>query len=70
MIARRVSFWQELRAGHHGTLVRVTSLALTLLVWEWYGRGVDPVFMSYPTAILEAVPAMMRGGCRARCSPA
>ena len=38
------------------------SLALTLLVWEWYGRGVDPVFMSYPTAIVEAVPAMIASG--------
>jgi NitT/TauT family transport system permease protein len=59
---RRVSFWQELRAGQHGTMVRVLSLAFTLLIWEWYGRGVDPVFMSYPTAILEAVPAMIASG--------
>jgi ABC-type nitrate/sulfonate/bicarbonate transport system permease component len=62
VIARRVSFWQEVRTGQHGTMVRVLSLALTLLVWEWYGRGVDPVFMSYPTAILEAVPAMIASG--------
>jgi ABC-type nitrate/sulfonate/bicarbonate transport system permease component len=60
--SRRVSFWQELRSGQHGTLVRVTSLAATLAIWEWYGRGVDPVFMSYPTAILEAVPAMIASG--------
>jgi ABC-type nitrate/sulfonate/bicarbonate transport system permease component len=59
---RRVSFWQEVRAGQHGTMVRVLSLALTLIIWEWYGRGVDPVFMSYPTAILEAVPAMIASG--------
>lgn len=60
--ANRASFWQELRAGEHGTLVRVVSLGLTLAIWEWYGRGVDPVFMSYPTAILEAVPAMIASG--------
>jgi ABC-type nitrate/sulfonate/bicarbonate transport system permease component len=59
---RRVSFWQEVRAGQRGTMVRVLSLALTLIIWEWYGRGVDPVFMSYPTAILEAVPAMIASG--------
>jgi ABC-type nitrate/sulfonate/bicarbonate transport system permease component len=62
VIARRESFWREVRTGQHGTMVRVLSLALTLLVWEWYGRGVDPVFMSYPTAILEAVPAMIASG--------
>jgi NitT/TauT family transport system permease protein len=38
------------------------SVALTLLAWEWYGRGVDPVFLSYPTAILAAVPAMLATG--------
>jgi NitT/TauT family transport system permease protein len=48
--------------GRHGTAVRLTSLALTLLAWEWYGRGVDPVFMSYPTAILQTVPGMLRSG--------
>jgi ABC-type nitrate/sulfonate/bicarbonate transport system permease component len=57
-----MSFLREVRAGQHGRLVRVLSLAVTLLVWEWYGRGVDPVFMSYPTAILEAVPAMLATG--------
>jgi ABC-type nitrate/sulfonate/bicarbonate transport system permease component len=59
---RRASFWEEVRAGQHGTLVRALSLALTLGVWEWYGRGVDPVFMSYPTAILQAIPAMIASG--------
>ena len=42
--------------------VRVSSVALTLGLWEWYGRGVDPIFMSYPTAILAAVPAMIAKG--------
>src|SRR5207253_2012742 len=56
------SFLRQVRAGEHGRLVRIVSLAVTLGVWEWYGRGVDPVFMSYPTAILEAIPAMIRSG--------
>jgi NitT/TauT family transport system ATP-binding protein len=42
--------------------VRVTSLLLTLALWEWYGRGVDPIFMSYPTAIVAAVPNMIAKG--------
>jgi len=37
-------------------------VAVTLLVWEWYGRGVDPIFLSYPTAILAAVPRMLQQG--------
>lgn len=43
-------------------LVRSLSIAATLGGWEWYGRGVDPVFMSYPTAIVGAVPKMLERG--------
>jgi NitT/TauT family transport system permease protein len=53
---------RDIGAGRHGNLVRFMSVALTLLAWEWYGRGVDPVFLSYPTAILAAVPAMLATG--------
>lgn len=56
------SFVQEALAGRKATTVRVTSVVLTFIIWEWYGRGVDPIFFSYPTAILEAVPAMVRSG--------
>jgi ABC-type nitrate/sulfonate/bicarbonate transport system ATPase subunit/ABC-type nitrate/sulfonate/bicarbonate transport system permease component len=46
----------------HPNLVRVLSVVLTLVLWEWYGRGVDPIFMSYPTAIVAAVPQMIARG--------
>jgi ABC-type nitrate/sulfonate/bicarbonate transport system permease component len=59
---KRQPFLRELFAGQRGTLVRVGSLIVTFLVWEWYGRGVDPIFFSYPTAILAAVPDMIRSG--------
>lgn len=49
-------------AGDYPNLVRLASLAATLGIWEWYGRTVDRVFMSYPSAIVEAVPAMLRRG--------
>lgn len=42
--------------------VRLASVAATLLAWEIYGRGVDPIFLSYPTAILAAMPAMLASG--------
>lgn len=46
----------------NGHLIRCLSVAATLGAWEWYGRGVDPVFMSYPTAIVAAVPQMLARG--------
>ena len=46
----------------HPKAVRVFSLALTLGIWEWYGRGVDPIFFSYPTAIVSAFPVMVKSG--------
>ena len=60
--APRRSFIHEMLAGRQGKFVRLGSLVLTFAVWEWYGRGVDPVFFSYPTAILSAVPDMVRSG--------
>jgi NitT/TauT family transport system permease protein len=45
-----------------GTIVRVVSVAATLAAWEWYGRGIDPIFLSYPTAIMAAVPKMLASG--------
>jgi ABC-type nitrate/sulfonate/bicarbonate transport system permease component len=59
---RHAGFMQNLRAGRHGTIVRISSVALTLIAWEIYGRQVDPVFLSYPTAILAALPAMLASG--------
>jgi len=58
----RRSVIRNILAGRHGTLVRVVSVVLTLLAWEAYGRQVDAVFMSYPTAILAAVPQMIMSG--------
>lgn len=49
-------------AGERPNVVRFISLAVTLAGWEWYGRSVDPVFMSYPSAIVAAVPALLATG--------
>jgi NitT/TauT family transport system permease protein len=43
-------------------VLRAVSLLVTVGIWEWYGRSVNPVFLSYPTAILQAVPAMLATG--------
>jgi NitT/TauT family transport system permease protein len=43
-------------------LIRVFSVLATLLLWEWLGRGISPIFFSYPTAILRTVPSMIQSG--------
>ena len=53
---------KQFRLTDYPNAIRIASIVLTLSLWEWYGRGVDPIFMSYPTAILAAVPAMIAKG--------
>jgi NitT/TauT family transport system ATP-binding protein len=53
---------RKFRLTDHPNAVRLASLGLTLGAWEWYGRGVDPIFFSYPTAVAAAVPAMIASG--------
>jgi NitT/TauT family transport system permease protein len=43
-------------------LIRAMSVLATLLLWEWFGRGISPIFFSYPTAILRTVPGMIQSG--------
>jgi NitT/TauT family transport system permease protein len=54
--------YRRVISGGYPNLVRIFSVAATLGIWEWYGRTVDRIFMSYPTAIVEAVPAMLERG--------
>jgi NitT/TauT family transport system permease protein len=42
--------------------LRAASVLATLAVWEWYGRGINPIFFSYPTAIVVAVPELITSG--------
>lgn len=43
-------------------VVRVTAVVVALVLWEIFGRGVDPLFMSYPSAILSAAVGVLRTG--------
>jgi NitT/TauT family transport system permease protein len=54
--------WRSLSEFRRGAILRTASVVVTLAVWEWYGRGVDPILMSYPTAIAAAVPRMLASG--------
>ena len=43
-------------------IVRTLSVIIVLSTWEVLGRQVDPLFMSYPTAIAVAASAMIASG--------
>ena len=43
-------------------IVRTLSVIIVLSAWEVLGRQVDPLFMSYPTAIAVAASAMIASG--------
>jgi len=58
----RTTFWQRLLRGQYGLAVRISSVLATLAVWEWFGRSVNPIFASYPSAIVAAVPEMITSG--------
>lgn len=45
-----------------GVAIRVVSLAVVLTVWELYGRSVNPILFTYPTAVAEAFAELMGSG--------
>jgi NitT/TauT family transport system permease protein len=42
--------------------VTTGSLVVLLLLWEYFGRDINPIFGSYPSAIFTAFVAMVRNG--------
>jgi ABC-type nitrate/sulfonate/bicarbonate transport system permease component len=42
------------RRGVPSWVITVSSVAFLLLLWEWFGRDINPVFGSYPSAIAQA----------------
>ncbi|HZR99538.1 MAG TPA: ABC transporter permease [Chloroflexota bacterium] len=43
-------------------LIRGGSLLLVLIVWEIYGRSVNPVLFTYPTAVFQAFVELVGSG--------
>jgi len=43
-------------------LLRASSVILLLIVWEVFGRDVNPLFLSYPTAIARACVQLLISG--------
>jgi len=50
------------KRGMPRSAVTVTTLAVLLLIWEYFGRDINPIFGSYPSAIVEAFVALVRNG--------
>ncbi|MQA11549.1 MAG: ABC transporter permease subunit [Pseudonocardiaceae bacterium] len=43
-------------------MLRLSSVAAILLAWEIYGRSINPILLSYPTAVANAAADMMADG--------
>jgi len=50
------------RARFQANLVRIVSLVVVLFIWEQYGKSVNPVLFTYPTAILAALIELTASG--------
>jgi ABC-type nitrate/sulfonate/bicarbonate transport system permease component len=46
----------------HPNLIRVISVTIFLLIWEYFGRKTDPILFTYPTAVAEAFITLVASG--------
>lgn len=53
---------RPLRLADHPGLVRALSAGVVLALWEIFGRRVNPLFLSYPSAILRAFVELLLSG--------
>ncbi len=53
---------QTFRLTDHLSAVRVASAIFVLVLWEIFGRQVNPLFLSYPSAIFEALLQLLKTG--------
>jgi ABC-type nitrate/sulfonate/bicarbonate transport system permease component len=50
------------RLADHLSLVRAASAVVVVLLWEIFGRQVNPLFLSYPSAIVAALVQLLKTG--------
>jgi ABC-type nitrate/sulfonate/bicarbonate transport system permease component len=50
------------RGSQRNAIIRLVAVAVVLAGWEVFGRQIEPLFMSYPTAIGTAAVDMIRSG--------
>src|SRR5256886_7548336 len=42
--------------------IRTASVAVFFVIWEYYGRRMDPIFMAPPSAIFDAALQLIHSG--------
>lgn len=50
------------RLADHLGMVRAVSVVVVILLWEYFGRDVNPLFLSYPSAIARAFVQLIGNG--------
>jgi ABC-type nitrate/sulfonate/bicarbonate transport system permease component len=50
------------RLSNHPNVIRVTAVGLFLLGWELYGRSLNPIFLSWPSAVALAFVELVKSG--------
>ena len=58
----RLSQAKPFRIEEYLGLVRIASVVLLIAVWEFFGRDVNPLYLSYPTAIVRAAVQLLITG--------
>lgn len=53
---------RSFRLADHSGAVRAASTVLVVLLWEVFGRQVNPLFLSYPSAIARALVQLLKTG--------
>jgi len=48
--------------GRHPNVIRVLTVGAFLTAWELYGRSLNPIFLSYPTAVTGAFVELILSG--------
>src|SRR5258708_40280432 len=46
----------------HPNLIRLASVTVFLLLWEFFGRKTDPILFTYPSAVAEAFVKLIVSG--------
>lgn len=53
---------RRFRPADHPGLLRGVSVVVVILAWEFFGRDVNPLFLSYPSAIVRALVQLLGSG--------
>src|SRR5437867_8820619 len=57
-----LSHERPFRLTDHLSSVRAASAVVVLLLWEIFGRQINPLFLSYPSAIARALLQLLNAG--------